>query len=1137
MSEGAYSQNGQHISPQAFYAVACDPQRSVVVEACAGAGKTWMLVSRILRAMLEGASPSSILAITFTRKAAGEMRERLNQWLREFAQDTEEKRIKELCDRGYAPAQAQQLVTALAQLYPAWLASSEKPRISTIHGWFSGLVRGLPMDVLASLGLPPQWQLLEDTEAHWSHIWSALLQALNQRRDEAAHALFVHELVQGVGLHNLQEWLRTALNQRMEITLAQQAGTLLNSVPSAAVVFPSLAHLSDPLDLLDQADVRQAIEQMGRDLGTGKTTAKKLADAIVQAFMAHDLATRFECLRDALLTAKGEPRTLKGVVHDGLRPAQDMMLLLCQAQAQNKAHRQHHAMVWATHLLFDEYARYKRAQGFIDMADLELAAASLHQHPALAGWVQERLDLRVQHLLIDEFQDTSPLQWQTLYNWMSAYAGAGVGQTMRVFIVGDPKQSIYGFRRADPRVFEAASRFVCEDMGGVRLACDHTRRNLPAVINTVNQVMSHMVGQGGFQGFRMHTTEAKGEGVIRVLPDTRRPAKAAKSATNLVLADEWRDSLKTPKHAPDEALAQQEATQCAKAIAWMVQHEKRQLGDFFVLARKRSDLAEVADALAQLGLAHVFPENTRLMETPEAQDLMAVLEAIVMPSHDLALARALRSPAFDASDQVLMALARHVKACSSLDDGAVKGLGRWSSALMQMPLDMLSVSDQACIQFARRMFASWREQAQQLPPHDLLQRVVDDTQWRTTLAKRLPPAMLRQALLYLDTVVTESLMLWGGRDATPARWLREMRQLKTKLPSEAMKGVVQLLTIHGAKGLEANVVMLVNCDPKPPNANSYAVLVDWPVGSHHPTACAFVGRASDAAPSLSGLSERMAQSQYLEECNALYVALTRAREALMFSRTEPASSNGPRASWWQHLWASQALQESQRWALPEQANASKALPTCEVDLPAQVESTLSVLPKLLMPQSSDNVSDERGRHDKKDMDAWRGTLVHRVLEWATACPVSQRTPTQMSLWMARACSQYPPEPDWLVTNDLSDVLAALTDHVWQTLNHPTSAAWLDPAQCVWAGNEVAIWHEGRLHRLDRLVLIQDPDGAKQWCVIDYKMHESPHTWPDYVAQLTQYARAVSAQQPGEQVRAAFINRLGVFLELDLALED
>jgi ATP-dependent helicase/nuclease subunit A len=163
------------------------------------------------------------------------------------------------------------------------------------------------------------------------------------------------------------------------------------------------------------------------------------------------------------------------------------------------------------------------------------------------GWVQERLDARVAHLLIDEFQDTSPLQWHALHGWLSGYSGAGGGGSGQrppgVFIVGDPKQSIYRFRRAEPRVFEAAARFVREGLGGSVLACDHTRRNAPPVIEAINGVF----GAAGelFPGFRRHTTEvgAVAASEVSTLPridrPPRPPSRRGDDATPLV----WRDSL------------------------------------------------------------------------------------------------------------------------------------------------------------------------------------------------------------------------------------------------------------------------------------------------------------------------------------------------------------------------------------------------------------------------------------------------------------------------------------------------------------------------------------------------------------------------------------------------------------------
>ena len=159
MSAPAYVHNGAPVARESFYAIACDPRRSVAVEACAGAGKTWMLVSRILRALLEGAQPHEILAITFTRKAAGEMRERLNQWLAEFAHAPDATLRQALADRGVPAASAAQ-VEALRGLHARLLAQGRPVQIRTFHSWFAALLRAAPVAVVADLGLPVHYELL-----------------------------------------------------------------------------------------------------------------------------------------------------------------------------------------------------------------------------------------------------------------------------------------------------------------------------------------------------------------------------------------------------------------------------------------------------------------------------------------------------------------------------------------------------------------------------------------------------------------------------------------------------------------------------------------------------------------------------------------------------------------------------------------------------------------------------------------------------------------------------------------------------------------------------------------------------------------------------------------------------------------
>ena len=158
----AYTANGQTVSSADFYAIACNPARAVVVEACAGAGKTWMLVSRILRALLAGAEPQHILAITFTKKAAAEMRARLQEWLAEFATAPAEKLIKELQNRGMSASEAAQHAPALQGLYLKLLRHGRTVQIRTFHSWFAALLRAAPLQILQQLQLPPDYELLED---------------------------------------------------------------------------------------------------------------------------------------------------------------------------------------------------------------------------------------------------------------------------------------------------------------------------------------------------------------------------------------------------------------------------------------------------------------------------------------------------------------------------------------------------------------------------------------------------------------------------------------------------------------------------------------------------------------------------------------------------------------------------------------------------------------------------------------------------------------------------------------------------------------------------------------------------------------------------------------------------------------
>ena len=239
-------------------------------------------------------------------------------------------------------------------------------------------------------------------------------------------------------------------------------------------------------------------------------------------------------------------------------------------QHQHESHLEHARLVRLSRVLLGVYAEYKRERGLIDMNDLEHGALALLRDASLSGWVQERLDARIRHVLIDEFQDTSPLQWHALHAWLAGYAGAGGGASGQhapaLFVVGDPKQSIYRFRRAEPKVFGAVREFVVEALGGCVLECDHTRRNTPEVLAGLNAVFGAAQQAGELEGFRAHTTEIEPAGTpgLWLLPPVPRPPAAPRGVAAETAP--WRDSLTEPRHEPEELLREEEARRVADAV-------------------------------------------------------------------------------------------------------------------------------------------------------------------------------------------------------------------------------------------------------------------------------------------------------------------------------------------------------------------------------------------------------------------------------------------------------------------------------------------------------------------------------------------------------------------------------------------
>jgi ATP-dependent helicase/nuclease subunit A len=1122
-TQAAFEHNGITVERARFYAIACDPRRSVAVEACAGAGKTWMLVSRMLRALLEGSAPHEILAITFTKKAAGEMRQRLQEWLLQFASQSDTQLRQELLHRGLTQEPTADQLQRMRQLHHTLLLGGRPVQIRTFHSWFAALVRSAPLQALADLGLPSQYELLENDAQAVAQVWPCFHSGV--AGDPGARDDYVATVAQ-FGRHQTHKALEAALSKRVEFDLADAQGVVDASVRTFAEQFPDFAGVSTPQALLDSPRVREMLFDAARLLGAAtQKTCIDAANALEQAVTASDLAAA----RDALLTQKGTPRKLSDKVAgiETVRQAQECLIRIAQAQAQHEAWLHQQRMARLTRMLTAHYAQLKRERGWLDMGDLERAALALMSDPVLSGWVQERLDARVRHLLIDEFQDTNPLQWQALSAWLSGYTGAG--QAPSVFLVGDPKQSIYRFRRAEPQVFKAAQRFVAEGLGGDLLSCDHTRRNAPAIIDTVNQVMGQAQAIGEFDSYRVHSTESVASGFVYRLPRIERDAvpnlatggTLGECGDALETAPGWRDSLTTPRLIAEET---RKTLECRQAARWLAQHMQAralQPSDIMVLARKRERLGLMQAELATLHIPAQQPEKNDLADMPEVQDLVALLDVLVSPTHDLSLARVLKSPVFGISDADLVQLV--------LCQRAMQGHGNAQAEEAELP-QPAKISWLQVLQRAQDLPAAlaplgacltrWKSWVDTLPPHDALSTIYYDGDVLARYAAATPPTQRDAVLTHLRALLAAALQVDGGRYTTAYALVRALRCGGIKAPVRADAQAVRLLTIHGAKGLEAPLVLLLDTDGEAIKAQTMGVLVDWPGEAAHPQRFVFLASESRPPACVTEVLSIEQAARKREELNALYVALTRTQHTLIVSSLEPHIANP--ASWWQrlHMLAQDAPCDApQDGAVqPQHSTSSEISLLCVPNrAAAPVENAQAAIENIA------NFDPEAGEIEAmQDLESRIGQAMHRLLElYMPQQPVSHplllATPAQQS----RIAQAFALEPAHMARAHSMALAIVHGEGAW---------AW-DASQLDWQGNEVALVHRGRLLRMDRLVQRRG-DGGGQWWVLDYKSTSQPQLQPELREQLLTYRLAIAQTQPGQTVRAAFLTAHGTLIEID-----
>ncbi|MBI5436239.1 MAG: UvrD-helicase domain-containing protein [Nitrosomonadales bacterium] len=1076
--------------------VALDPQKSVVVEACAGSGKTWLLVSRIVRLLLAGVKPGEILAITFTRKAAQEMQARLHEWLHFLAVQDDEEVKKFLRER--ALDEIDDAVLARARgLYRDFLLAQPAITINTFHGWFMQIIQCAPLNS----GVPVGMQLLERTAALREEAWQAFADSL-RAAPEGETAQAMQWLFTEYGLYSTRALLENFVHKRAEWW------AYTNHLPSPAsgrgaggegAVAWAVEQLrgelqvdldADPVaDACADASLQAAVQAFAQTLASGTETQCGHAGKLQAAWELADARQRFAALSAALYTQADEPRSFKPTKKQNAETflfARDALFGKLQAVrdalAERAALRMNQAALHCGAALLEHYQELKLRSQQMDFTDLEWQVCRLLNQSDCAEYMQYKLDSRYKHVLLDEFQDTNPLQWQILQAWFSAAAAVDARPT--VFVVGDPKQSIYRFRRADARLFGVVREFLQLEFGAHYLTQNETRRNAPAVLEAVNGVFAPL--PDGFVDFEEHIAHHQGlPGHVEVLP----LAVAAKADTEETRDEplSLRNPLVEPRAEVQSGAREMEAEQFAAHIAnivahWSVQDEggvvrRAAYRDIMVLVRKRIHLRVYEHALRARHIPFLTSRRGGLLDTLEAGDIQALLTFLITPFADLELAQALRSPLFACSDEDLMQLAADAE-------------GSWWSRLQRIAQSNTASPD---LLRAHRLLQSWLGLADKLPVHDLLDRIYFEGDLLHRYAAALPAELHETVRANLQAFMEIALNVDAGRYPSLPRFLAELRELRAaenEAPDEGRVGEVgnalRIYTVHEAKGLEAPIVWLLDANDTQHKPDSYGVLLDWPPNAPRPAHFSLFsdkrGRGVRRAPCFDA-DEAYARR---EEMNLLYVAMTRAKQALLVSGNgEPAE-----ASWYGRI-----AQVAGQGGNPLLAAAHSVVPAQEK---LSVEVDAALLHPLPVGQHAARMTGEQRR----------GIWLHALLQHLVP-------PNALA--------------DKAILQQRFGIPSAEMESLWRQAHHllalPALQRYFDPQHYRSACNEMPYVNaRGELKRIDRLVEFDD----EVW-VLDYKTGETANPAP-YRTQMLEYRTAMQAVYAGKTVRCALLFADGTLCE-------
>lgn len=815
---------------------ASNPSISTWVSASAGTGKTKILTDRVLRLLLKDVKPDKILCLTFTNAAAGQMHERIITQIEKWSKYS----LQELTDHleqtlGHTPTK-QEAVKA-SGLFAAYIKTQSKINIHTIHSFCQKILKRFPLEA----GISPNFRVIDELKSR--QIIKIIKKQIFDMPDLQVITKFFAE-----NFHELV--IDDIFNEMINISDRSFTPFFSDSLVSAVNI-----------DHLDQHYGNEMIYQYLQQQNDG--IKEVLAEAL-DPYNDHDPTA----LKSLFLTASGEKKKRivpKKIAHPDSALYHELQRLQDEVYRLDQEAKTRHLLAYSeafkviAERLHSEFRKYKKEKSLLDYNDLIIYAKKLLTHNPNKEWVLYKLDGGIDHLLVDEAQDTSKNQWQIIEALtQELYSGeSGNKEDRTIFVVGDEKQSIFSFQGADINSFAYMNKFLMNKLGqGQRpfatIDLDISYRSTQEILGAVEKVFKAITknnpGDFDLKLPSMTAHRCDHEGFVEVWPLVDNGgdneynfwpivAEKCKESSKLILAEQ------IAKYIQQQLESGRILPSTGKPI---------EPGDFMILFRTRDNFTdEVIKALRRSSIQTYGLDRIELAKDLAVKDLMSIAKFVLNPDNNLNLVSLLKSPIFAFTEALLQKLVMSVSACE-------ESISVWQY------LSSREEEYAAPLESLKTFMALHRS----IPGVDFFLYITDVLGYRNILNENGSDEAIDEFLKLHRSYFLEHDSSWQGF----IYWFEE-NEITIKKDNDAEKGKVRIMTVHGAKGLQAPVVIL--CDTTRLPSNSERFILDEQRGLLSAKSASYVPKFYEE------LKIAQQQKAYQEYLRLLYVGMTRAEDHLI----------------------------------------------------------------------------------------------------------------------------------------------------------------------------------------------------------------------------------------------------------------